>query len=385
MTTFDEEKLRQALQTEANGFVISKAAMEGIIDEARDSDEVDEPSRIRSFVERTGSFRSTVMAAAASVIVVAVAVPLFTAETNPAVTSASRASLHAGPRKVALNALPLPVAPNTGITGTGFLDVVGGTNVQGTVASTGSTVQKSVTQAGAQQANSSLRVEEVGTIRLSVGAKRFQSTLSQLTDFATTDGGFVASTQSHIGTKANHSFSTGTIVLQVPEHHFTMLVDQVRHAGLATSVVTSANDVSGQYVDLQARISALKVSRAQYLKIMTRTNSINGILSVQNQLNSIQSQIEQLQAQLNLLNSETTYATLTVSLSQVGHVANTPKHPATGIDKAWHESLHGFAAGFEWLIRIAGPLLFALLLLAALLLLGRVTWRATERRRSRNI
>jgi len=105
-----------------------------------------------------------------------------------------------------------------------------------------------------------------------------------------------------------------------------MLVDQVRHAGVATSVVTSATDVTGQYVDLQARINALQVSRTQYLKIMTRTNSIGGILSVQNQLNSIQSQIEQLQAQLNLLNSETTYATLTVSLREAGNQVVTPAH-----------------------------------------------------------
>ena len=163
-----------------------------------------------------------------------------------------------------------------------------------------------------------------------------------------------------MGSKARHTYSTGSIVLQVPEHNFTMLVDQVRHSGVATSVVTSANDVTSQYVDLQARISALKVSRAQYLKIMTRTNSINGILAVQNQLDNIQSQIEQLQGQLNLLNSETTYATLTVSLTEAGHLVNPPTHPATGVDKAWHESLHGFAAGVEWLIRIAGPLLFAL-------------------------
>ena len=222
-----------------------------------------------------------------------------------------------------------------------------------------------------------------GTIRLTVGATKFQSTLSRLTDFATTDGGFVASTQSHVGSKAHHTYSTGSVVLQVPEHNFTMLVDQVRHSGVATSVVTSANDVMSQYVDLQARIGALQVSRAQYLRIMTRTNSINGILAVQNQLDQIQSQIEQLQGQLKLLNSETTYATLTVSLSVTGHQFNVVKHPTTGIVKAWHESLHGFAAGFEWLIRIAGPLLFALLLLAALVMLGRVTWRAIERRRSR--
>lgn len=245
------------------------------------------------------------------------------------------------------------------------------------------TVGKAGQKAGAATLDGSLRVEEVGNIDLTVGDQKFESTLSQLTDFATTDGGFVASTQSHMGTKSSHSFSTGSIVLQVPERNFTMLVDQVRHAGVATSVVTSATDVTGQYVDLKARISALKVSRAQYLKIMTRTNSIGGILSVQEQLNSIQSQIEQLQAQLNLLNSETTYATLTVSLSEAGHLVNPPKHPATGVDKAWHESLHGFAAGFEWLIRIAGPLLFALLVLAALLAFGRLLWRATERRRSR--
>jgi hypothetical protein len=239
---------------------------------------------------------------------------------------------------------------------------------------------KTLDNVKASSLDSSLRVEEVGTIHLSVGAQHFQSTLTHLTDFATTDGGFVASTQSHMGTKATHSYSTGSIVLQVPERNFTMLVDQVRHAGVATSVVTSATDVTGQYVDLRARINALQVSRTQYLVIMTRTTSIGGILSVQDQLNSIQSQIEQLQAQLNLLNSETTYATLTVSLSEAGHPVVTPA-PRSGVDKAWHDSLHGFASGVEWLIRIAGPLLFALLLLGALLVIGRWTWRVTERRR----
>jgi hypothetical protein len=376
MTTFDEEMLQRALRETADGFVVSQDAMESILDEARGSADADGSSRIRSLVERTGRIRSTAMAVAASVVVLAVAVPLFNTEVSPSVASA-RGPVHHNPLFGAVNTN----SQNQVIDGTGFIAGTGSTAAGLSGAVTNTSSQKTVTKAGAESSNSSLRVEEVGTIYLSVGATKFQSTLTQLTDFATTDGGFVASTQSRIGKKSNHTFSTGTIVLQVPEHHFTMLVNQVRHSGVATSVVTSANDVSGQYVDLQARISALKVSRTQYLTIMTRTNSISGILAVQNQLNSIQSQIEQLQAQLNLLNSETTYATLTVSLSQVGHTVNAPKQAPTGVDKAWHESLHGFAAGFEWLIRIAGPLLFALLLLAALTMLARLLWRATERRR----
>ena len=378
MTTFDEEKLQRALREAADGFAVSEGAVDRILNEARESPSSEKQPRIRSFVERTGRVRSSVMAAAACVVVLAVAVPLFNSEGTP------RVDVHNNALKVVnthgASATANPTAPISGVQGTGFTDASGSVAV---VPTSSKTIGKTGSNTSEASLVTSLRVEEVGTIQLTVGGQKFQSTLTQLTDFATTDGGFVASTQSHIGTKASHSFSTGTIVLQVPERNFTMLVDQVRHAGVANSVVTSANDVTGQYVDLQARISALQVSRTQYLKIMSRTNSIGGILSVQEQLNSIQSQIEQYQAQLNLLNSETTYATLTVSLSESGHQVIAHKHPATGVDKAWHESLHGFAAGFEWLIRIAGPLLFALLVLAALLALGRLTWRATERRRGR--
>jgi hypothetical protein len=43
--------------------------------------------------------------------------------------------------------------------------------------------------------------------------------------------------------------------------------------------------------------------------------------------------------------------------------------------------VRGFIDGFEWLIKLAGPALFALLLLGALSILGRLGWRAYRRRR----
>ena len=83
MTEFDEEKLRRALRDAADGFAISDGATERILDEARDSGDAEAPSRIRSFVDHTGRMRSTVMAAAACVVVFAVAVPLFNSEVTP--------------------------------------------------------------------------------------------------------------------------------------------------------------------------------------------------------------------------------------------------------------------------------------------------------------
>src|ERR1019366_4569323 len=131
---------------------------------------------------------------------------------------------------------------------------------------------------------------------------------------------------------------------------------------------------------LSAHITALQSSRQQYLLIMTKATSISDILAVQNQLNTLQSEIEQLQGQLNVLNHETTYGSLTVMLTETGHPSNAPHH-RSGFGKAWHDAASGFVAGFEWLVRISGPALFAVLMLGLVLALSRFGWRATRRRR----
>jgi len=133
-------------------------------------------------------------------------------------------------------------------------------------------------------------------------------------------------------------------------------------------------------VDLQARITALQDSRQQYLTIMAKASSVGDVLAVQAQLDNLQSQIEQLQGQLGVLASETDYSTLVVSVGEAGrHHHRTPAPAVSGIAKAWHESQHGFAVGVDGIIRLAGPALFALLCLGALVLGGRFSWRRLQR------
>jgi hypothetical protein len=226
----------------------------------------------------------------------------------------------------------------------------------------------------------STKVESKGSIDLTIGDGKLPSALAKLTDLAIGAGGFVASTQNQVGAGSSGTPTAGTIVLRIPEPSFASIVSQVQRVGHATSVTTSSTDVTGQYVDLQARITALQASRQQYLTIMAQATSIGDILAVQSQLDTLQSQIEQLQGQLSVLSDETTYGTLTVSLAEAGKRPIPPVPPRTGLDKAWHDGIGGFVSGFEWLLRIAGTTLFVLLCLAALLVVGRWTWAATRRR-----
>jgi hypothetical protein len=228
------------------------------------------------------------------------------------------------------------------------------------------------------------RIEQTGSLDLTVARGALTSTMNKLTSLASAYGGFVANSQTQSGGSSTGGSSSGaasgTVTLQVPVANFSALLAAAKSLGQTSALTTKATDVTSQYVDLQSQITALEASRQQYLTIMTKASSVGDVLAVQAQLDTIQSQIQQLQGQLNVLQSETDYSTLTVGLAEATHHHHHATKPAvSGIAKAWNDSLHGFAVGVDGIIRLAGPALFALLCLAALVLGGRLTWRRLQR------
>ena len=352
MTMIDEGVLSELLHDAAQAFDVSAGATDRILAEARTAAPTPRSFGRRTPVPRSGKGRLILVAAVVALVIGGVTFSVARAPVNGSASSRSAGIASFG-------GAAIPATPST--------------------TSPGVSGSKTVSPIPPGAIGQPAKVEANGSVDLTIGDGALQTVLARLTDLAVADGGFVSSDQAQFGAGSS---STGTVVLRVPQLNFEALVTQVQRVGDATSVTTTAEDVTGQYVDLQARIKALQASRQQYLTIMTRATSIGDILAVQSQLDTLQSQIEQLQGQLDLLNNETSYGTLTVSLTEAGqrHHAIPPPQPGSGIGKAWHDSVSGFVSGFEWLIRIGGPLLFVLLCLAALAILGRLAWRATRRR-----
>ena len=226
------------------------------------------------------------------------------------------------------------------------------------------------------------RIEQTGSLSLTVGKGKLGKTMSELTFLAAAENGFVASSQTDSSALAASGTASGSITLQVPEASFATVVKKAQSLGATESLSTKATDVTSQFVDLGAQIAALQASRQQYLTIMAKATSIGDVLAVQAQLDTIESQIEQLQGQLNVLSSETTYSTLTVLVSEKAprtHHHQAPGH-RSGLATAWHNSVHGFVTGVEGLVRLAGPALFVLLCGLVMVFGGRAGWRRYRRR-----
>lgn len=106
------------------------------------------------------------------------------------------------------------------------------------------------------------------------------------------------------------------VTIRVPSSRFDDALAQLKL--LDGEVLTSnlnAQDVTDQFVDLQARLAAKKAEEQQYMTLLARANTVDEILKVQSALASTRTQIEQLQGQVNSIKTRTDYSTITMSIS----------------------------------------------------------------------
>jgi len=369
MTMIDEDVLINALNEAANEFEVSTRASDRILAEAEANEPPKRSNHVPTLISEPSRGRTYLVAAALIVIVAGVSVPLFRSESIPNGTVVHGAKLPPFNSRQKLST----------VSGSGFASPSTPSPGHGKGAALTATGASASTTSGSTNTVSQ-KIESTGSMSLKVSKGHVETAFSTLSKLATRDGGFVSSTRANAGSRTLDKFSFGTIVVEVPQKNFARLVAQAQGVGHETSVKTSSNDVTAQYVDLQAHILALEASRRQYLVIMTKATTINGILAVQGQLDALQSQIEQLQGQLNVLSHETTYGTLAVNVVESGHHVH-KSSSLSGFAKAWHDSVKGFLSGFEWLVRLAGPALFTVLALGGFWTLGGYVRRTLRRRR----
>jgi hypothetical protein len=128
-------------------------------------------------------------------------------------------------------------------------------------------------------------------------------------------GGYVGASQ----TQNVDDRPTASITYRIPAARWEDALDLLRRLnGLTSKVVTEqtqAVEVTGQVVDLEARIKNLRASEAALQQIATGTTKISDVLEVQQQLTNVRGQIEQLSAALVDLQDRAGFATLTATFS----------------------------------------------------------------------
>jgi len=94
----------------------------------------------------------------------------------------------------------------------------------------------------------------------------------------------------------------------------------------------NAQDVTEQFIDLDARLNSSVREEASLLELLGRATDIDDVLVIERELTSIRSEIERLQGQLNFLERRVSLATLSVTLFTLGTIRTEASSSSYGVD-----------------------------------------------------
>jgi hypothetical protein len=209
-------------------------------------------------------------------------------------------------------------------------------------------------------------------LAISVKSGEFDSKLAAVRALVQLEQGYIAGTDAQASpANPNDQIRSGVISFMVPASKFDDTIDQLSRLGKVQNTHISGNDVSAQYVDLQARLGNLEAQRNAMLALLGRAQTISDIIAVQNQLGQITQQIEQLKGQISYIDHNTAFSTVSVSLTEAGAPAPARSVDSWGFASALSDAAHNFVTTINYVITGLGAIGPILVLLG----FGYLLWR----------
>ena len=171
----------------------------------------------------------------------------------------------------------------------------------------------------------------------------------------------------------------GRVVMRVPPGKVGGLLEKLRTFGTVTSENSTGEDITDEYVDLEARLKNMRASEARLQELLTRqTQKLADVLAVEKELTRVRGDIESFEAQKRNWDILTALVTIQVSFLE-------PKGAFPAVYKVWRpirtafgEAMEGFAESLHALVVFLGTILPWLALLG-LPVYGYFTFRRKKR------
>jgi hypothetical protein len=175
-----------------------------------------------------------------------------------------------------------------------------------------------------------------------------------------------------------------TSTLRVPADQLDSTLAELKTLGRVASESQSGQDVTSQYVDLQARLANARNTEKRLTDILNqRTGKLKDILEVEEEVDRVRGEIEQMEAERKQMTKQVSFATLNVAITEdyKAQLEVVPPSTATRLSNAGVEGYRSMVDGVINLTLFAlanGPTF--LLWAAVLFLPARFAWKALRRK-----
>ncbi len=186
---------------------------------------------------------------------------------------------------------------------------------------------------------------------LDVRVEDFDSAWVAVRRTATSVGGYLSDASTEYEEIDGERYANGWATLHIPSQHFDAVLDDLTGLGERISQSISGEDVTEEYVDLEARLAHWKRAEVFTLGLMDQAETVEESLAIRERLDEIQLTVEQIEGRLRYLDSRVSFSTITVGITEVPvAVAPAPPVEPSPITEAFQQAIEVLLAAVSFMI-----------------------------------
>lgn len=150
----------------------------------------------------------------------------------------------------------------------------------------------------------------------------FDKTIEDLMKMVGETGGFIQNSSVTGGDYASmyrgkDIYRNASYTIRIPSDKFKSVTDSLKTIGNVVSSNTNAENITMQYTDTEARLTACRTKEARLLELLSKATNMEDILAIENSLSDVRYEIESLTSQIKNWDSLISYSTLSIYIREV--------------------------------------------------------------------
>lgn len=144
------------------------------------------------------------------------------------------------------------------------------------------------------------------------------------------------------------------ITLRIPNQYFDTFINEMsKGVNFFDRKEISSQDVSEEFVDIEARLKAKQTLEKRYLELLNKANKVSEILEIERELANIREEIEAKQGRLKYLQSRVSMSTITIQMyTEKAHGTGTTISYGTKMWNAIKSGFNGLSSFFLGILNI---------------------------------
>ncbi len=204
----------------------------------------------------------------------------------------------------------------------------------------------------------SKKIIKRGNVSIDVGQSDFLKSFSGIQALAKSFGGYVKDA-SYTTLKNNYS---GSISVMVPQDKFDVFLNSLERFGKIENISVSAEDVSGEYVDLESRLKVLETQRTLLLSWLDEAKTISDMLNIRSQLQNVETQIETIKGRMKYIDFHSSYSEVYINLNRARQISFISSYLSDMLNRAGRGIVYSFGF-FILLIAYLTPYIILLIVI----------------------